>query len=650
MSFKKIARVFLSALLMLSCTACGQNPGDGGNGNGGGGEPRDEEPYVYEEGAWPILNESYYGGEKDPLDYVGAFDPRLSDGGYTDFDYTLANLVSTDIYGRNVLPKGDKANGPDVGMFYFVGMQEPNESRGSGIYDVSELLLNRPDSLWNVSGDKYSPLNASHYWGEPLFGYYHSQDPWLIDKHVQMLTLMGIDFIGVDLTNGYYGSGTGRYPEYGPVIKLLLDTLKKYAALGWNTPKLTFLTNHLSLETLAALKAEFYDNPEYADRWYRPAESNGKPYITSNTDLAIPSGLRSYFDIHHTQWPDVPPEQFKADALPWMDHGYPQRNQGGNISVSVAQHVANNMSYTDQNWGRGYDREKRENNPRLSRRGSNLASQWETVYKSLAESPDSVKRVFVTGFNEWRAGKYAVGGRIIFVDCFNEEYSRDIEPMKGGYGDNFYLQNIASVNLCKYEKPKAYKLNTATIDIGGAVSQWDGVKKYMDFEGDALERDFQGTHSSLTYADKTNRNDVVSTQVIHDSEYLYIRVTARDAITAREAGDLNWMNVWLGNGGREGFGDYNFVINRKAVSDGRASIEKSKGGGFDWEDAGAADTILDGNTIAFKIPLSAIGVDASRPTVKLKVSDNVAGPDNFDSFYLHGDSAPMGRLSYAYGL
>jgi hypothetical protein len=45
----------------------------------------------------------------------------------------------------------------------------------------------------------------------------------------------------------------------------------------------------------------------------------------------------------------------------------------------------------------------------------------------------------VTGWNEWTAGRWGeAGGPIVFVDQFDQEFSRDIALMKGGHGDNYY--------------------------------------------------------------------------------------------------------------------------------------------------------------------------------------------------------------------
>ena len=49
------------------------------------------------------------------------------------------------------------------------------------------------------------------------------------------------------------------------------------------------------------------------------------------------------------------------------------------------------------------------------------------------------KVVGLTWWNEWTAQRYEVSpGKFIFTDAYNQEYSRDIEPMEGGHGDQYY--------------------------------------------------------------------------------------------------------------------------------------------------------------------------------------------------------------------
>ena len=43
-----------------------------------------------------------------------------------------------------------------------------------------------------------------------------------------------------------------------------------------------------------------------------------------------------------------------------------------------------------------------------------------------------------TWWIEWAAQRFIVDGQTAFVDNYNQEYSRDIEPMEGGHGDQYY--------------------------------------------------------------------------------------------------------------------------------------------------------------------------------------------------------------------
>ena len=40
-----------------------------------------------------------------------------------------------------------------------------------------------------------------YYWGEPLYGYYNSTDPWVLRRHANLLADAGIDTVIFDTTN-----------------------------------------------------------------------------------------------------------------------------------------------------------------------------------------------------------------------------------------------------------------------------------------------------------------------------------------------------------------------------------------------------------------------------------------------------------------
>ena len=82
------------------------------------------------------------------------------------------------------------------------------------------------------------------------------------------------------------------------------------------------------------------------------------------------------------------------------------------------------------------------------------------------------KIVGVAWWNEWAAQRLEVEpGKYIFTDTYNQEYSRDIEPMEGGHGALYYEW------LCSYIS--AYK--------GGAECPLLVEEGYEDAAREALE-------------------------------------------------------------------------------------------------------------------------------------------------------------------
>lgn len=532
----------------------------------------------------------------------------------SDVDFTVASISSVDALGRTTYASYESAGNRDVGLFYFLWLG----AHGNKVYDISYLQENDPDSLWNGQGTASSPVNEYHFWGEPLYGYYNSEDPWVLTRHVELFTLAGIDFLAFDVTNG---------PTYDTVVRQLLRILDKYQKQGWNVPRIVFMTNSGGKNVVTSLYERYYKEGSeyyYPDLWYSP---NGKPLILAEKRyFSEDEEIGGFFDFRKTDWPNSPLHD--EEDFPWMDWTYPQRNFGGTMSVSVAQHTASRMSDQDANWGRGYDQKKFVNDSEKVDEGLNFEQQWDSVFRCLEENGDSVNTVFMTGWNEWIAIKFA-NPDVYFVDTFNKEYSRDLEMMKGGYGDNFYLQMVRNVKRYKYGESEKYNYPQ------GKEGDWSTACCYLDFEGDAMERNFRGYDPNTIYKDQTNRNDIVKTEVMQDGGNYYFRITTAGAISTYAPGDTNWMNIWIATSADE---DFSYVINREY---GKVSRITGKG----YETAGEAEVSVNGNTMTVKVAKNLLGKPGA---IRLRVSDNVDASDRMN-FYIQGDSAPVGGLSYTYG-
>ena len=440
---------------------------------------------------------------------------------------------------------------------------------------------------------------------------------------------------------------------------------------GWDVPKVVFLTNTRSGERVEEIRRAFYDSGKYEALWFKP--DGVRPMIIATTEqndgasdtwgdvnkfVPVSAADQLYFDVKETQWPN---KGSKPNGFPWISNRAPQtyHEESKAISVSVAQH--GNLGFTDMidrnSRGYNYKEQKVEENWQL---GQNFENQWDTVF-SLEEKGKDVTFVNVTGWNEWVGMKFGnLDSKAVMVDNFYEQYTRDIEPDKTLYQDTTLLQLTRNLRKFKYEPAaETYLWKTKTVR---AFEDFEDVPAvYVDFEGDALARDYWSFDVKPTgpyYTDATDRNDILETRVVHDGTNLYFLVTTKEDVTAYESGD-NWMNILIKTEAStedNSFAGYNFAVNR-APDGNTTSVEKSTGG-WNWESAGAAELLVEGNRMMITVPLSTLGLSADNVKFSFKVSDNVQKPSWFAAedaehdilhYYATGDSAPLGRYSYSYG-
>ena len=148
---------------------------------------------------------------------------------------------------------------------------------------------------------------------------------------------------------------------------------------------------------------------------------------------------------------------------------------------------------------------------------------------------------------------------------------------------------------------------------------------------------------------RDSRNDIVETAIVHDGKNVYLRIQTKDDITPYAGGE-NWMNVLVktkASTAENSWEGYNFIINRDPV-DGKASVDMSVGG-WNWKNVGAADMKIEKNQMMITIPLAMLGLSAENFAFEFKVADNVTQYTDIMDYYISGDSAPIGRLNYAYG-
>jgi len=103
--------------------------------------------------------------------------------------------------------------------------------------------------------------------------------------------------------------------------------------------------------------------------------------------------------------------------------------------------------------------------------GLTLVRQFETLYQY-----NTIPIATLLGWNEWIAGNWCgsdtrscAPGEKVFVDLYNEEYSRDIEPQLGGHGDFYY--RLMKGCIQRYRQGQRCDLSAADPPGPGGASQ-----------------------------------------------------------------------------------------------------------------------------------------------------------------------------------
>lgn len=546
--------------------------------------------------------------------------------------------VATDALGRKVTYHQDPRADRTVAMMYFLWMGPHVQG---GPFDVTKILTIDPAAMQKGSSPWWGPLGVFHYWGEPLFGYYLSDDDWVLRRHAQMLADAGVDTLIFDVTNRV------TYPQQ---YLALLKAFSEERKAGNRTPNIAFLAPIIFPgSTVKKLWDDLYSKGWYKDLWF---QWEGKPLILVNPAWVDPS-LRSFFTFRRLQ-----PSYFEGPTEPnmwgWLQV-YPQhafRNARGEkeeMPVGVAQNAVDGRLAALSNprsRGRSYHNGARDNSPDAELHGYNFAEQWE---HALKEDP---RVIFVTGWNEWIAQRLnhyeGVSAPAIFVDEADQEHSRDIEPMRGGHGDAYYYQLADYIRRFKGSRKPPLAGAAKTIDLAGDFSQWTGVKPdYRDAVGDVYPRNHPGWNTVTPYTNTTGRNDLVLMKVSRDARNLYFYVRTANKIS--DYTDPNWMMLFIDadRNHATGWEGYDYVVNRR-LKDAKTTFLEYTRTGWNWQPKAEVRYAVKGNELMIAIPRKALGLGDGPLEFEFKWADNIQNEGRIEEFTLNGDVAPPGRFNYLY--
>ena len=504
----------------------------------------------------------------------------------------------------------------------------PTASDTQSPYDIQKLLDANP------ANPALGGIGVMHHWGEPYLGYYVSNDDWVIRKHAQMLVDAGVDAVFFDVTNGYH---------YIPVALNLAKVYTQMRSEGNKTPQFAFLLNGNVPKVAEALYNEIYSKNLYQDLWFK---WQGKPVMLANPS-EVPASIKDKFTLRHSWflWNDAGADAWFGDGedkWPWGGW-YPQqagKHDGKNefVSVMPATHPTSNI-------GRSYDVVS-NSQPRVTDSGKGIYFKKQ-LYKALDLNP---KIMFFTGWNEWTAQRQSPANcpAPYFVDQYNHEFSRDIEPLNGDFGDNYYYIMADFIRRFKGTKRLPTFSDKVSVNVDGNFSEWASVAaKWGDDKGDTFHRDHYGWGSVGQYVNNTGRNDILVSKVVNDGTNLYFYVKTASEISP--CTDKQWMQLFLRVGEpKASWEGYNFAVNRTVSSSGSSTLEKCDGG-WKWSKVSDVKFAVKGSEMELSVPLASLGIsDTGKFSVDFKWVDNAAADGDIQTCMRDGDSAPNGRFRYRY--
>lgn len=524
----------------------------------------------------------------------------------------LFPVSGIDSLGRKISVESEKANNKEVGLFYFLWNGEHCDIGKANVKNVSEILKNDPQAGLKPHDPIWGDENTVFYWGKPAFGYYLSRDPFVISRHVQMFIDAKIDFLLFDATNAF------TYPD---VVYTLLDILQDAKDKGYKVPKIAYFTNSYAGDTAKRLYNEVYAKNRNPDLWYL---IDGKPLLVGHSK-EYDENILNFFTVREAQWPT---EELVENGFPWISWERPQEklfdSNGNNsvISVSCAQHpqilMGDSAMYGEKgNWGRSYHNNDHNIATDSSKYGYNFEEQWDMA---IRQDPDII---FITAWNEWTMSKFdgPKDRPVRFVDNADEEYSRDIEPMEGGHGDNYYLQMINNIRRFKGYGIDKFTIPYCDSDPFKDISVWDkinGQKVFIPYESN---RDFPGYGKEYFY-EQSVCNRFKEIKLLKDDLNIYFYSETIDPINFHINGECLVLSMLTD--------EKEIIVSYNGVNiEGNIDIADIKCKCFD-------------NILIFTVPRKII----CSTEFMFQLRDSLVSLKDSADYYRYGCCAPIGGLRY----
>jgi hypothetical protein len=600
-----------------------------------------------------------------------------------------------------------------VGVFYITWHTDDKaalKSPYSG--DVTKVLSADPGARLDAKNPQWK--EQSYHWGEPEMGYFLSKDEYVIRKDMSMLTDAGVDVLIMDVTNAvrYWTDWDtiftvmqkmkaegNKVPKFcfwafnGPVITVVQDLYDriykqdKFKDLWFywdNKPLLLFngmpqvdangkgVRNpnpHYDSLAITDKKNLHYGDPDYTEKLYKNYTKEVKNTFTLRTmwwGYYEWAGKR--FIGTEDNWSfgyDMGNEKVKAmnpDSLISLHQGKKEE-----AAVTPAQHPS---SLIGKSWSRQsgepalnqYDMPGDTYVPWLKKTVSHpegygiyFQERWNEALKA------DPSFLYLNDWNEWTAGKYPPNkgstfdfmrrkNSYFFVDQYNAEFNRCLQPMKDGYTDNYYMQMAENIRLYKGVHPVPQAKGLAHINVDGNFNDWKAVSpEYRDTRGDVFHRNHKG-YGGTFYIDSSGRNDITTSRVAVDNNNVYFYAETDHALSPSSGN--NWMLLLIDadQNPDTGWYGYDFMINKKIVNNTTSTImryETNTNGGS-WKEVAQVNYHYNGNKLELSVPRNLLNLKGNAINFDFHWCDNPQNLKDLISLSTSGDSAPNRRFNYRY--
>ncbi|MBE6200286.1 MAG: hypothetical protein E7138_08365 [Rikenellaceae bacterium] len=281
--------------------------------------------------------------------------------------------------------------------------------------------------------------------------------------------------------------------------------------------------------------------------------------------------------------------------------------------------------------------------------GAYFQESWDYALKGDPEF------LYINDWNEWTAMKFNTEGNVswlgrinpfMFVDQYNMEFNRGIQPMKGGYSDNYYMQMAQNIRRYKGSRPIPEHTGYTECKIDGRFGDWKNNSiEYRDTQGDIFHRDAKG-YAGLHYTNTSGRNDIITSKVAVGAENISFYAETATKLTPHT--DKNWMMLLIDadNNHSTGWYGYDFIINKEVKDERTTTLMQYDSQKGEWSYVADIAMRYADNHLELTIPRQLLNLADTKFTLDFKWTDNPTELKDPISLCTDGDTAPNRRFNY----